>query len=87
MQAKVSELMSLKEEFLELKSRLELGLGKIDQTACSAGSKVEDMEIMIEGLREQLWELDESSRNKLVFYGVKEDGQSPDVSIKDVIRR
>lgn len=37
----------MKNEFGELKSRLEMGLGKIDQTACSAGSKVEDMELMV----------------------------------------
>ena len=39
-------------------------------------------------MKEQLWEIDTSNRNNLVFYGIKEDDSgSPEAAIKDVIRR
>ena len=39
-------------------------------------------------MKEQLWEIDTSNRNNLVFYGIKEDDSgSPETAIKDVIRR
>ena len=41
----------------------------------------------VEALKEQLWELDTANRNNLVFYGVKEEGFSPEAAIRDVIKR
>ena len=32
----------------------------------------------MESLKEQLWEMDTSNRNNLVFYGVKGDNTDPD---------
>ena len=36
----------LKSKVNDMNTRLEIGLGKIDKAACSAGSKVEQMENM-----------------------------------------
>ena len=41
----------------------------------------------MESLKEQLWEMDTSNRNNLVFYGVKEEADTPDTLVKEVIRR
>ena len=41
----------------------------------------------VEALKEQLWELDTANRNNLVFYGVREEGFSPEAAIRDVIKR
>ena len=41
----------------------------------------------VESLKEQLWEMDTSNRNNLVFYGVKEEADTPDTLVKEVIRR
>ena len=41
----------------------------------------------VESLKEQLWEIDTSNRNNLVFYGIKEESGPPELAIKDVIRR
>ena len=43
--------------------------------------------VQVESLKEQLWEIDTSNRNNLVFYGIKEDSGAPEAAIKDVIRR
>ena len=37
----------MKYEIRDMKTRLEIGLGKIDKATCSAGSKVEQMENMV----------------------------------------
>ena len=43
--------------------------------------------VQVESLKEQLWEIDTSNRNNLVFYGIKEESGPPELAIKDVIRR
>ena len=43
--------------------------------------------MQVEALKEQLWELDTANRNNLVFYGVREEGLSPEAAIRDVIKR
>jgi len=77
----------LKYEVNEMKGRLNSGVDKIDKTSDSATSRVEKMENMVEALKEQLWELDTANRNNLVFYGVREEGFSPEAAIRDVIKR
>ena len=97
-------------EVTEVKSKLEAGLGKIDKTAVSSGTKVDQIEslvspqsghrtgpfvtpdilislLKVETLREQIWELDTTNRNNLVFYGIREDGVTPEFAVKEVIRR
>ena len=47
-QSKTDEAIEyLRFEVRDMKSRLEIGLGKIDKASCSAGSKVEQMENMV----------------------------------------
>ena len=43
--------------------------------------------LQVETLKEQIWELDSTNRNNLVFYGIKEDGVTPEFAVKEVIRR
>ena len=97
-------------EVTEVKSKLEAGLGKIDKTAVSSGTKVDQIEslvstqsgrrtlcdskylniislLKVETLREQIWELDTTNRNNLVFYGIREDGVTSEFAVKEVIRR
>ena len=41
----------------------------------------------VESLKEQIWEIDTSNRNNLVFYGVKDEVGPPEIAIRDVLRR
>ena len=43
--------------------------------------------LQVETLKEQIWELDSTNRNNLVFYDMKEDGVTPEFAVKEVIRR
>ena len=43
--------------------------------------------LKVETLREQIWELDTTNRNNLVFYGIKEDAGTPEFAVKEIIRR
>ena len=74
-------------EVNDMKTLLDTGLGKIDKTAVSAGTKVDMIESLVETLREQIWELDTTNRNNLVFYGIKEDGNTAEAIVKEIIRR
>ena len=88
MQCKTEESVTyLTHQLTDMKTLLEAGLAKIDKTAMSAGTKVEQIESLVETLREQIWELDTTNRNNLVFYGIKEDGGTAEAAVKDIIRR
>ena len=43
--------------------------------------------LKVETLREQIWELDTTNRNNLVFYGIKEDAGTAEFAVKEIIRR
>ena len=52
--------------------------------------KVARMESLLEDVKEKLWELDTSTRNNLVFYGVKEEveggHQGEEAQVRELIR-
>ena len=51
-----------------------------------AVSKLQSMNKTVEELKEKTWELDPSNRNKLVFYGIKEEAGSgnTELTVKEV---
>ena len=58
------------------KLRLDLGDIRIKGESCNEGllGKLSFMRRLVEELREKTWELDTNTRNNLVIYGIKEEG-------------
>ena len=44
------------------------------------------MEAALEDVREKLWEMDTSTRNNLVFYGVREGPRGDEALLKEMFR-
>ena len=50
-------------------------------------SRLTSIKRTVEDLKEKTWKLDNNTRSNLVFYGVKEEADTPDTLVKEVIRR
>ena len=75
-------------EVREVRECVDSGVQRAGASSEGALSTVVRLERTVEGLKEEMWELDTNNRNNLVFYGIREDGASTsETAVRDIIRR
>ena len=70
------------------KFRISLSQSKEEGTNYQAqlSSRITNLKLTVEDLKEKTWKLDVNTRSNLVFYGIKEDGNccNAEFSVKEV---
>lgn len=70
------------------KFRISLSQSKEEGDAYQAqlSSRITNLKLTVEDLKEKTWKLDVNTRSNLVFYGIKEDGNccNAEFSVKEV---
>ena len=71
-----------------LQLAVDSGVERADRSSETALREVARLARELEGLKEEMWELDTNNRNNLVFYGIREEAASTaEASVRDIIRR
>ena len=78
----------MRSEVRVLRIRVDSGVERADKTSEDATTTVTKLEKAMDGLKEEMWELDTNNRNNLVFYGIREEGTgSGEAAVREVIKR
>ena len=83
-----SSLQDIKGAVGSLQMAVDSGVERADSSSETAVREVARLAREVEGLKEEMWELDTNNRNNLVFYGIREEAASTaEASVRDIIRR